>query len=295
MSISRRNFIKSSVIGTGLTLLGQQGDVLAQDKKIEKLPEKIGLKEPFSFCAIADPHCSEAPTPYRLFACIEEIEKLKGDEKPDFILILGDVHLWALKKEHLDKITIPLHVISGNHEDHLRKKEMRQLFPNDFKIDSRESDYYSFVHKGVRFIGICDARGGEHIGTFCSEDIGPRGQCEWLEKELAQKEQHKIIFAHIPPEPDGQDIYMFLSRNDSRYFNQLINKTQPTAMFFGHRHIETVQQKIGNTFSITLRSCCWNFHKAPQGFMVVKVTPAGISTREILTATTPVKHSPEKK
>ena len=160
---------------------------------------------------------------------------------------------------------------------------MREMFPSDFGQGDTAADYYSFVHKGVRFIGLCDASGTEHIGTFCSEDFGPRGQCEWLEEQLAQKERHKIIFAHIPPEPEGQDKNMYLSRNDSRYFNGLVQERQPTAMFFGHLHNETCRHQIGETESFTVRSCSWNFGDAPLGFMLVKVDKSGITTREVLT------------
>ena len=299
MPINRRDFIKTSALGSGLVALTGGKAVLAMDGRPAKLKNCVQIKKGFAFCVIADPHCVEpALTRYtkglkrngkqtgngveKFFNCLEEIRNLRDDEKPDFILIAGDVHLWALE-QHLDKVKIPMHVISGNHEDRDGKRQMRELFPSDFKIDGHESDYYSFVHKGVRFIGLCDAKGGDHIGTLCSEDFGPRGQCEWLEKELAQREQHKIIFSHIPPELNGRDKNMYLSRNDSRYFNNLIKQRQPTAMFFGHQHLATQYHNIGNTKSFTVRSSCWNDKNAPIGFMVVKISADGIVIREIFT------------
>lgn len=84
-----------------------------------------------------------------------------------------------------------------------------------------ESDYYSFEHKGVHFIGLCNVINRDHIGHLCSDQIISRGQCEWLEQELSKNEMPKIIFSHIPIEPDGQDKKMFLSRNDSRYLRAL--------------------------------------------------------------------------
>ncbi|MCD4831337.1 MAG: metallophosphoesterase [Anaerohalosphaeraceae bacterium] len=256
--------------------------------------EQAETKESFSFCLIADPHASESaghlrPGYYqygngvdKFLACIKEIRKLPDEEKPDFIMILGDVHLWALG-EYLDEVKIPIHVISGNAETRKRKKEMRAFFPDDFKTDDKESDYYAFVHQGVRFICLCNARGSEHIGMFCSEDITPRGQIEWLEKQLEKKEPHKIIFAHIPPEPNGEDKNMYMCRNDSRYFNKLIEQTQPTATFFGHLHKATNKYNIGESLLCTLRSCTWNLDRSPIGFMMVEMSPKGISTREIIT------------
>ena len=297
MKSDRRRFLTVSaagLVGAGLEVLGSNENAVAQETGAKK--EEIHV--PFSFCVVADPHCADKAGVRHAYnegleklgggvdkflACVREMGKLQGDERPDFMLVVGDIHLWALR-DHLDKVDVPMHVIAGNHETFGRKKEMRDLFPDDFKKGGRESDYYSFVHKGVRFIGVCDAgRGGDHVGQLCSEDFGPRGQCEWLEKELAHNERHKIVFAHIPPEPNGEDRRMYLSRNDSRYFNALIEQTRPTAMFFGHLHSETAERKIGRTRSFTVRSCCWNFERTSIGFMHVRMTPRGIVTREITT------------
>jgi len=291
MLIDRRRFIKISAIGSALTILGNKSNGSAGHNQSESSIYSTGVKEPFTFAVVADPHCAEQAKPNiqrygngvsKFFACVKEMENLTGDERPDFMLVVGDVHLWTLK-QHLDKVSIPMHVISGNHETAPRKKEMRDLFPADFKKNGKEADYYSFVHKGVRFIGLCNARGIDHIGTFCSEDFGPRGQCEWLEGQLDQNEHQKIIFAHIPPEPQGRDRNMYIARNDSRYFNRLVQEHQPTAMFFGHLHRGTIQRKIGKTQGFTVRSCCWNGDKKPLGFMLVKMSSKGISTREIFT------------
>ena len=89
----------------------------------------------FSFAVVADPHCAERPNRYdgsphteRFLRCVREMEKLSGTDKPDFMLICGDVHLWELEK-YFDDISIPMHVIAGNHEGRIRKKEMRELVP----------------------------------------------------------------------------------------------------------------------------------------------------------------------
>ena len=291
MLMNRRRFIKVSAVGSALTLMGNKSEGSAGRERGRSLVSSTGVKTPFTFAVVADPHCAEQAKPNikqygngvsKFLACVEEMEKLNDDEKPDFMLIVGDVHLWALK-QHLGKVSVGVHVISGNHENAARKKEMRDMFPSDFSKNGKEADYYSFVHKGVRFVGLCDARGVDHIGMLCSEDFGPRGQCEWLEEELGQKERHKIIFAHIPPEPEGRDRNMYIARNDSRYFNGLVQEHQPTAMFFGHQLRDTHQCQIGKTESFIVRSCCWNGDKTPLGFMLVKVDNSGISTREIFT------------
>ena len=250
-------------------------------------------EEDFTFAVVSDPHSGE-PARWRpqelgshverFLRCIERMEALPQDQRPDFMLILGDIHLWELRK-HLDRVKIPIHVIAGNHESGDKKKEIRELFPEDFQIDGQPSDYYSFVHKGVRFIGVCDAgAGGDHIGHLASEDFRPRGQCSWLERQLSEGKERKVLFAHIPIELAGKDEDMYLGQNDSRFLLDLIRKHGPEAMFFGHLHLATVEKKVDRTRCFMVRSCAWNFNEAPVGFLLVKVTAKALEIQEILTS-----------
>ena len=281
MTMGRRQFITQTVAGAGLGVAAGAARASATDTPVE----------PFAFCVVADPHLSESPKPGiehcgtavdKFRACVEAIDSIEGEDKPDFMLLAGDIHPWVLK-DHLDAIRIPIHATAGNHESTLAKrKELRDLFPDDFQRDGQESDYYSFVHKGVRFISVCDAGiGGEHVGQLCSEGIRPSGQCEWIESQFAEAEGRKILFAHVPPERNGGDRNMYLSRNDSIWFNALVRKNGPDAMFFGHLHSATEEYTLGATCCFNLRSCCWNFGNATLGFMVVRVTNEGIATRKV--------------
>jgi len=290
MDVTRRQFIRNTVgLTAGAALLrNAQG----ADAPLPAKPDAAGF-EPFSFCVIADPHCSE-PTKSGLeqygnglkkfFACIKKIEAMQGRERPDFILLAGDIHPWRLRPEHIRKVPVPVHAVAGNHEsDKARRQQLRKLFPHDFLRNGKAADYYTFLHKGVKFIGVCDAgAGGDHIGHFSSELIQPMGQCEWLETELTAPGR-KILFAHIPPERQGRDRNMYICRNDSRWFNALVRKHGPDAMFFGHLHRATHEYRIGATRCWNVRSCCWNFGKAYIGFLHVRVTSDGIQVREIET------------
>ena len=110
------------------------------------------------------------------------------------MLIAGDIHLWAIEDLIAD-FDLPVHVVAGNHATTEHKKQLRDFFADDFKVNGRESDYYSFVHKGVRFIGICNAIHSDHVGHLSSEFITPPGQSEWLETELNKTE--KAIYLRI--------------------------------------------------------------------------------------------------
>jgi predicted phosphodiesterase len=281
MEIGRRQFVKWTAAGAGLTLVSGAG---------KGQPAQAAAETPrFTFAVVADPHCAEGPRAGlerygtgvdKFLACVKTIEQLDVSERPDFMLLVGDVHPWALE-EHKQAITIPVHAVAGNHEsDGQKREQLRLLFPEG----DGKADYYAFTHKGLRFIGVCNAGGGgEHIGQLCSEFIQPRGQCEWLEKELSTPDMRKIVFAHIPPEPEGRDRNMFLSRNDSRWFNQLVVQTKPEMMFFGHLHQPTKAYAIGAARCFNVCSCAWNTQGASIGFLLVHVRPEGLEVHEIET------------
>lgn len=250
--------------------------------------------ESFCFCVVADPHCANAPAKgiekygtglEKFLMTVRAIETLDGADKPDFMLLLGDIHPAALK-DRFGEIKIPIHATPGNHEaTREERKLLYELFPDDFHIAGIRSDYYSFVHKGVRFVSMCDAgAGADHVGHFCSEVTEPSGQCEWIERELAAPEARKVVFAHIPLERNGEDVNMFMSRNDSRWFKDVVSRTKPSAAFFGHLHLPTEEYRIGDTRLFQVRSCAWNFKDAPLGFLHVRMTVDGLTYREILTA-----------
>ncbi|MBT6147571.1 MAG: hypothetical protein HOH74_19195 [Gemmatimonadetes bacterium] len=282
--MDRRGFIKTAagaVMAAGVT---QQA--LARDQ-----PEQRVKGEPFSFAVIADPHAAEKPKfePDRLgnhverfLRCTDHMAALPAPQRPDFALVVGDIHIWELRK-HLDRVSVPLHCIAGNHESgKKRKAELRDAFPDDFKVQGESADYYSFTHKGARFVGVCDAGGGgDHIGHLCSEDFGPRGQCEWLESELAQTEAVKVVFSHIPTHPQALDQNMYLARNDAISFNDQVTLTKPAGLFFGHMH-RAMQYTVGQTPVRVVQSCAWNFGDEPLGYDLIRVGPDGLVATTML-------------
>ncbi len=271
------------------------GAALAARTVLAGAPETPRVQEPYNFAVIADPHCAEGPKAgmetygngvEKFLRCFERMNELPKEEQPDFALIAGDIHPEALAP-HLDKITLPLHVVAGNHEGSAETRGLlRAMFPEDFGSGDTVRDYYAFTHKGTRFIALCDAgAGGDHIGHFSSELIAPHGQCGWLEEELRRPEPRKVLFAHIPPVLDDVERNMYMGRNDSRWFLELVRQTGPEILFFGHLHHPTEEHQIGKTRSVNVRSCCWNFQNVPIGFLLVRVGADGMQIREIITST----------
>ncbi|MCG2658695.1 MAG: metallophosphoesterase [Kiritimatiellae bacterium] len=253
-------------------------------------PRVYGAEQTFTFCVVADARCSEkvhkdyadrGDGVAKFKALVQKIASLKGADKPDFILFVGDLQAEVVL-DRLKDLPVPAHAIAGETRVLQAQKEVRdKAFPNDFKVDGKRSDYYSFVHKGVRFVGISDCGYYNTTGVLCSERIEPRGQCEWFERELAKPEKRKIVFGHIPPRPTADDIDMYLSPGDSLFVNDLVRKHRPAAMFFGHHQKETRREMIGDTPSTIVASSSVNKDKSPLGFLLVHVTRAGVKTKFI--------------
>ncbi len=242
----------------------------------------------FAFCVVADARCSE-PTHKdyadrgdgvaKFESLARKITALTGADRPDFVLFVGDLQVEVVL-DQLKALPVPAHAIAGETRVLQAQKDVRyKAFLDDFEAGGKRSDYYSFVHKGVRFVGISDCGYYNTTGVLCSERIKPRGQCEWFERELAKPEKRKIIFGHIPPHPTADDVDMYLTPRDALFVNDLVRKHRPVAMFFGHHQKKTRYEMIGDTPSIVVASSSVNKDKSPLGFLLVHVTRAGVKTK----------------
>ncbi|MDD2711042.1 MAG: metallophosphoesterase [Verrucomicrobiae bacterium] len=225
----------------------------------------------WSFVVAADPHLREnrkdEPAGVEKFRrVLSRIGKI--DPKPDFMLLLGDIHPDKLPSL-LPEIKIPIHPVHGNHETPEQRQTLRSLFPDDFQ----GKDFYRFEHRGCLFIALCTAASIDHVGHLAAPTITPpAGQREWLEEQLrdAPRFQHCFIYGHIPPDAQCRANDMCLAPDDSKFLLDLVQKAKPTALFFGHRH-QQIDFSIGGIPVYGVRSCNWNVKKEPLGFLLVKV------------------------
>jgi predicted phosphodiesterase len=235
----------------------------------------------FTFAVVSDLHMSEHDGPGYFKAFVRQIDALP--EKPDFVLVTGDIHVDAFAKAFGEiQPAIPFHVIAGNHENRDARDKLAKMFPNDFN----DKDFYSFTHKNSCFIGLCDATTtGDHVGHFESEFIKGEQQGRWLEEQLRQnsgKVDHVFIFGHIPPSPNGNAGRSYLSTNDQKQLRELVLQYKPAALFFGHMH-EKMSFKIGQSPVYVLPSLNWNSNpqSQPRSFMAVRVFKDAVATELI--------------
>jgi predicted phosphodiesterase len=279
-----------TVLATNIFAGTFDGFEVAQDVTVIKADDFAHWDEDvetFNFCVISDLHGGEPIRKgYESFGSAREkfslavshIAALSDEEKPAFVIVCGDIHLKAIK-DIVDESGFAFYFIAGNHEKTEDRQLLRSSYPY-FKIDGVESDYYSFVHNGCRFVGMCDSAYPEHVGHLSSEQIQPFGQSQWLISELRKQEKIKLVFGHIPPHPDCMDLNMYMSRNDCLFFNKLIEDTSPALMFFGHQHQPTRQVMIGATRCYIVRSLSWNADDAPIGYLSVNFSKDGACVKE---------------
>jgi predicted phosphodiesterase len=270
--ITRRHFL--GTVGAAAALAGAQS--LSANGAQDDAPL-------FSFVIDADPHTGidrdgELTGRDKFRAVLAKVEQLSP--KPDFMLILGDVHGEDLKDVLTETgFKLPIHVVFGNADDSSSRATLRKMFPYDFA----ETDYYSFTHKNCKFIGICDAIPGDHVGHLSSEFYRGLEQCSWLEGQLAEGRKscdHTFAFAHIPLHPDGKEANYYLAVNDQRFLKELVLRHEPTALFFGHLH-RLEEFTIGKTDVLSVHGSNWTNTLVPPphdpiGFNVARVYKDGI-------------------
>lgn len=237
----------------------------------------------FTFVIDADPHISidrnaERTGREKFRMVLDKVQQLSP--QPDFTLILGDIHGHALN-EILTEIDfrLPIHTVFGNADDKSSRKVLRRMFPEDFA----ENDYYSFTHKNCKFISICDAIPGDHIGHLSSELYRGLRQCSWLERQLSEsknKYAHTFAFAHIPLHPQCKEANYYLAVNDQKFLRELVIQHEPTALFFGHLH-RLERFKVGRTEIFSVHGSNWTNTLVrppydPIGFNVVRIYEDGV-------------------
>ncbi|MBD3291974.1 MAG: hypothetical protein GF393_03560 [Armatimonadia bacterium] len=271
-TMDRRRFVAVSALA-GSALLLDEGRIAAQEAG----------DTAYTFAVIADPHLREnregEPTGVEKFRAL--LSRL-SEEAPEaeFALVLGDIHPEKLEPL-LPEVGLPLHVVHGNHEQLSHREMLREMFADDFS----GRDYYSFERGSDLFIALCTATPGDHIGHLQSEYITPHtGQLAWLEDMLSRRDEwwHVFVYGHIPPEEQARASTMCLAQNDARWLHDLVARTQPTRLFFGHRH-KRIDFEIAGVPVCGLRSANWNSGGEPVGARIVRVLRDRIETRFVAT------------
>jgi alkaline phosphatase len=241
----------SVAVGAGLTLkcgvIAQGQDDSKEAKKATIPPNakrrsiKIGL--------ITDLHYADKETAGTRYyrestAKLTECVKLFHEEKPDFVVELGDLvdaaptvdeELGFLKSINgiLRKMDRPCHYVLGNHcVATLTKEEF-------LKEVQQPKSYYSFDLHGFHFV-ILDACFNREMQSYGRNNFEwtdtniPPAEVEWLEKDLTQTQNPVIVFAHQRLDLNPQESYAVKQCRKVRKLFEASGKV--LAVFQGHSH-----------------------------------------------------------
>lgn len=207
--IDRRGFLSCMAwVGTGV-LYTVRGGILSsrivrgqEGRGMQKAGMKAGGAD-FTFAQISDTHIGFSKEANKdvtatLQVAIERINAIP--EPPDFIIHTGDLsHL--SKPSEFDTLDQALKGLRANQiffvpGEHDVMTDDGASFLDRYGKQTKGEGWYSFDHKGVRFIGLVN------VLNFKPGGLGMLGhdQLEWLEDNLAglQSSTPIVVFAHIP-------------------------------------------------------------------------------------------------
>lgn len=159
-------------------------------------------------CQISDTHIkADGKFAYRvvdtagaLARCVAQIMRL--GQRPDLVLFTGDIvdfgraDEYALVRELLSPLSMPVYLIPGNHDS---REQMRASFPEHAYLrQSSEFIQYTIEQYPLRIIALDTVIPMKSGGALCRERL------EWLEEKLREaRDRPTIVMMHHPPFATG--------------------------------------------------------------------------------------------
>jgi 3',5'-cyclic AMP phosphodiesterase CpdA len=257
---TRRKFIRTGIAGiAGISLMPAINTFANDTNNYER---QITARPKLRFAVASDLHYGEPGTDFTLHAG-NMVKWLNADHAKnhlDFIIINGDLVfnnsglLHELKKNYLDKLSVPFYTIPGNHDF-----ADSQIWKNVFGYEDR----YFFEHGDAAFIlaNTADIK-GEY---FCPDNA-------FIKNALDKFTDKKMVFIvmHVPP-------VQWLKREEEYFLNcpdiVKLAHAYPNvkAFFHGHDHyLDSVRytDKLPHFFDSHLGS---NWGTAYRGYRIAEV------------------------
>ena len=208
--------------------------------------------KPFLIAQISDMHIkTRGALSYRVVDTArflrEAIAHIKGlKQQPDVVVATGDLtdfgkpEEYALLREILGELPLPLYMIPGNHDE---RENMRAAFPDHAYLrQSPDFIQYAIEDLPLRIVALDTVIPGESGGILCEKRLG------WLATQLrARQNAPTAIIMHHPPFRTliGHMDNIGLA-NAASLKAVLANHPQVLAVLCGHLHrpIETVWRGI---------------------------------------------------
>lgn len=192
----------------------------------------------------------------RLDACIEDINANHKDA--ELCVITGDLtHFgdeasYALLRDSLNALTVPWHLLLGNHDN---RQNFRRMFP-EMPVDGHGFVQSAWETAYGRFLFLDTLEQGLHAGAYCE-----RRQA-WLRGQLEDIADTPVyIFMHHPPMKIGVPSLDSVCLMQRQKFQEILApyRAQVRHLFFGHVHRPVSGSWFGIPFT-ALRGTshqCW--------------------------------------
>lgn len=200
--------------------------------------QKINTANTFTFIHASDTHISE-----RSVNRIDKLRAVVEKEKPDFVLVTGDLvrdalrvpeeearRYYELYTSNIAKFKVPVWSVPGNHEIFGIERHLSLVSPSN-PMYGKEMyrhylgpNYYSFNYGGIHFIGLDDVDYEDmwyygHVDSI---------QFEWLKKDLAAvpAQTPVVTFKHIPMFSGGLSMTTYEEAGPGRTLERVNDRLQ---------------------------------------------------------------------
>jgi 3',5'-cyclic-AMP phosphodiesterase len=159
--------------------------------------------ELFLLAQLSDPHISDEDDERALALAAAVRSVVALDPAPGAVLVSGDLTEHGTASEYervrelLSALTMPVHVLAGNHDD---QAAMRKSFPLPLGAADAPSEDYRYATRcgPLRLIGCDTTQPGRDDGTFGGERLA------WLEARVTEdRDTPTIVAMHHLPLPTG--------------------------------------------------------------------------------------------
>ena len=244
--IDRRGFLECMAwAGTGVIWTVSSGVLNSQ-----AFGQKIkAAKGELHFVQISDSHMgfnkpANPDVVGTLQATVDKINALP--QEPDFIIHTGDLSHTSKPGEYdtLDQVlksakAKQIFFVPGEHDTSI---DDGKQYLERYGKDTKGRGWYSFSHKDVHFVGLCNVAALEGLGKLGADQLA------WLEADLKGQPASRpvVVFAHIPlwsvyPDwgwgtEDSEEALGYLKRFGSvtvlnGHIHQVMQKTEGNVMF----------------------------------------------------------------
>lgn len=181
----------------------------------------------------------------RLAQAVDSINAEHADA--EFVIVTGDMTHWGdddayeAFKAQISRLTVPLYLMVGNHDD-------TGAFASSFPAVARdEGGFVQYMFDTPQGLGLClDTKSpGTHAGGYCAARL------DWLRSRLETTEEPVFLFMHHPPFPVGIAGMDAIMMQDAEAFYDVLaaHAHRIRHLFFGHVHRAIFGNWRGISFS----------------------------------------------